>query len=90
MLAQLSFGPNYLRTNNALERYNIHIKDTFTFNQLLRINNFLHNETTWIRRESKRHSDFHLDSPIEHILDKSSKEAIMHIMHVWREGQRTN
>ena len=67
---------------SSLERHNRHVKAKLIFNQLLLINDFLKTIVHWLTNESKRYSDLHADSPMEHVSDKTSREAIARIRHV--------
>ena len=80
-------GPGFPRTNNPLERHNLHVKSTLTFHQLLPTNEFLSSLQVWFTKESERHKNLHATSPMEHARGKTNERAISRIRHVWREGQ---
>ena len=81
-------GASIPRPKNGLERYNRHVKNTFTENLILPVNELLGTFITWATNDSRRHANSHAHSPTEHIAGKTDAKVIKRIHHVWSEGQK--
>ena len=75
-------GADILRTNNALERWNGHAKNTFTKNLLLLVNMLLGTFMTWATNECRRRANLHAHALTEHVNGKTDNKIIVRIHHV--------
>ena len=81
-LLSYHLGAGVPRTNISLEYCNLHIKEDFSENVMLSVNEFVNDFRVWASKESCRFSKKCTTSSMEHTSDKIYQKAITRTRYV--------